>query len=64
MELIKKVHVTGIPRQHSLTHLPLDKIVASNIFKCVFLNENVQIFIKNSLNFVPKGPFDNNSALV
>ena len=27
-----------------------------NIFKCIFLNENVLILIKVSLKFVPKGP--------
>ena len=46
----------------ALTHLPLDKmaaILADNIFKRIFLNENVRIFIQISLKFVPKGPFDN-----
>ena len=33
-------------------------------FKCIFLNENVWIFIKNSPKFVPKGPVNNNPALV
>ena len=45
-----------------LTHLPLDKMAASladNIFKCIFLNENVWILIKISLNFVHKGLVDN-----
>ena len=37
---------------------------ADDTFKCIFLNENVKISIKNSLKFVPKGPFNNNSALV
>ena len=27
-----------------------------NIFKCIFLNENVWVLIKNSLKFVPKYP--------
>ena len=35
-----------------------------NIFKCIFLNENVWISIKISLNFVPKGPVNNILALV
>ena len=39
-------------------HLPDD------IFKCIFLKENVWILIKISLNFVPKGPTNNISALV
>ena len=39
-------------------------ILADNIFKCIFFNENVRIAIKISLKFVPKGPIDNKSALV
>ena len=35
-----------------------------DIFKCIFLNENVLISIKSSLKFVPKGPFKNIPALV
>ena len=45
-----------------LTHLTLDKmaaILADDIFKRIFLNENVRIFIQISLKFVPKGPIDN-----
>ena len=37
---------------------------ADNIFKCIFLNENVWIPIKNSLKFVPKGPINNIPTLV
>ena len=37
---------------------------ADNIFKCIFLNENVWISIKISLEFVPKGPINNIPALV
>ena len=37
---------------------------ADNIFKCIFLNGNVWIPIKISMNFVPKGPMNNNTALV
>ena len=36
------------PRQNG-RHFPAD------IFKCIFLNENVKILIKISLKFVPKG---------
>ena len=32
---------------------------ADDIFKCIFLNENVWIPIKISLKFVPKGPINN-----
>ena len=44
-------------RQYSC-HLPDD------IFKCIFLNENVWILIKISLKFIPMGPIDNIPALV
>ena len=32
--------------------------------KCIFLNEKVRFLTKTSLKFVPKGPNDNNPALV
>ena len=35
-----------------------------DIFKCIFLNENVSIAIEISLKFVPKGPINNIPALV
>ena len=35
-----------------------------DIFKCIFLNENVSIANKISLKFVPKGPINNIPALV
>ena len=35
-----------------------------DIFKCIFLNENVLISIKISLKFVPKGQINNITALV
>ena len=37
---------------------------AEDIFKCIFLNENVWIPIKISLKFVPQGPINNIPALV
>ena len=37
---------------------------ADDIFKCIFLNENVWIPIWISLKFVPKGPINNIPALV
>ena len=37
---------------------------ADDIFKCIFLNENVRIAIKISLKFVPKDPINNIPALV
>ena len=38
--------------------------IADDIFKCIFLNENVWIPIEISLKFVPKGPINNIPALV
>ena len=37
---------------------------SDDIFKCVFLNENIRISTKISLKFYPRNPIDNNSALV
>ena len=37
---------------------------ADDIFKCIFVNENVWIPIKISLKFVPNGPINNIPALV
>ena len=37
---------------------------ADDIFKCIFLNENVWILIKISLKFVPYGPINNIPSLV
>ena len=37
---------------------------ADDTFKCIFLNENVEISIKISLKFVPKGPINNIPSLV
>ena len=37
---------------------------ADDIFRCNFVNEKFCILIKISLKFVPKGPIDNNPALV
>ena len=37
---------------------------ADDIFRCILVNEKFYILINISLNFVPKGPIDNNPALV
>ena len=37
---------------------------ADDIFRCIYMNEKFCILIKIWLNFVPKGPIDNNLALV
>ena len=48
---------TLMPRQDG-RHLPDD------IFKCIFMKENIWISIKISLKFVPKDPINNIPALV
>ena len=37
---------------------------ADDSLKCIFVNEKFCILIEISLKFVPKGPIDNNPALV
>ena len=52
---------------NKLTHLPLDKIapiLADDIFKWIFLDENHKISIEVSLKFVPMSPFYNRPAFV
>ena len=39
-------------------------ILADNIFKCIFFNENDVTSIKNSLKFVPRGSNDNKPSLI
>ena len=56
-ETILNAFNTLRPRQHG-SHFPDD------IFKWIFLNENVWILIKISLKFVPRGPISNIPALV
>ena len=38
--------------------------LAGDIFKCIFLNENIWITLKFSLKFVSKVPIENIPALV
>ena len=39
-------------------------ILADNIFKYIFLDENDRIWIQISLKFVPRGSIDSKSALI
>ena len=39
-------------------------ILADDIFKCIFLNENDIIPIQISLKFIRRSPFDNKPALL
>ena len=50
-------HFTLRPRQNG-------RRFADDTFKRIFFNENVRISIRISLKFVPKGPINNNPALV
>ena len=52
-----KLFNTLRPRQN-------ERRFADDIFKCIYLNGNVWISIKISLNFVPQGPINNIPALV
>ena len=65
--LIKIEKMYGHFSASNLTHLPLHKmaaILADDIFKCMFLNENDRISIQISLKFVPRNPIDKKAALV
>ena len=42
----------------------MDTIVADDIFKCIFWNENDTIPIQISLKFVPRNPIDNKPVLL
>ena len=49
---------------NSLRPRPNRRHFADDTFKLIFLTENVRISINISLKFVPKGPINNNPALV
>ena len=59
-------HVVGLKCYHFDTLRPRQngRHFANDIFKCIFLNENVWILIKILLKFVPKGPIKNIPGLV
>ena len=50
----------------SLNHLPLenDRLIADDIFKCIFVNEKFCILIRFSAKFVGNGPIRHNQVLV
>ena len=52
-----EVSINTLRRRQNGRHFPDD------IFKCIFLNENVWISIKIPVKFVPKGPINNIPAL-
>ena len=62
-----RVYRDNKPRQNGLNTLrprQNERHFADDIFKWIFLNENVWIPIKISLKFVPQGPINNIPALV
>ena len=64
--LTKVVHLILEVRQYWNTVKPKQngRHFADDIFKVIFVNENVWIQIKISMKFVPKGPIDIKLALV
>ena len=60
------VAIWNVPPNHLDTFRPIhnDRHFPYDIFKCIFVNENVCIFINMSMKFVPKGPINNIPALV
>ena len=62
-DAISLIHVVG-GAFNSLRPRRNGRYDADDIFKCIFLKENVWILTKISLKFVPKGPINNISALV
>ena len=65
--IAKASEIVFIMNQSNINSLRLKqnkRHFADDVFKCNFLNENVWILTKISLQFVPKGPFNNIPALV
>ena len=60
------VCITGIPARIFNSSPPGQngRHFTDDIFKCIFVNEKNYILIKISLKCAPKGPIDNNPALV
>ena len=58
MEFFGKLHINSFPPGQNIRHF------ADDISRWIFLNENVWISMKISLNFVPKGSINNITALV
>ena len=62
--LLKPSYFIGPQCMNSLSPRQNGRHFADDIFKCIFLNANVRISIKISLNFVPKGSINNIPSLV
>ena len=57
-------HVLSARRLNTLRPRQNGRLFPDDIFKCIFLNENVWISLKISLKFVPKVPINSIPALV
>ena len=64
INLLKPVCIIRNQWVNTLRPKEKDRHFPDDIFKCIFLNENVWISIKISLKFVPKCPINNIPALV
>ena len=62
--MLSKLNGISAHRFNTLRPRQNERHFADDIFKWLFLNENVWISIKISLKFVPQGPIDNIPALV
>ena len=63
----KHCHIFVFGLNRTLTRLPLNNMAghfADDILICIFVNEMLQILIKNSLKFVPTDAVDNKPTLV
>ena len=66
MPLCLSPHINNAPNVciNALRPRQNDRQFPCGIFKCIFFNENIWIFIKMSLKFIPKGPINSIPALV
>ena len=62
--MVVRGHFTVLTGVNTLRPRHNGRHFEDDIFKCIFLNENVWIPIKISLKFVPKGPINYTPALV
>ena len=60
----QKMHYWRVEEFNTLRPRQNGRHFTDDIFKCIFLNENVWISIKISLKFVPKCPINNIPTLV
>ena len=61
---LQSTHYDWIKWHNALRPRQNGRQFADDIFKCIFLNENVSIAIQISLKFVPKGPINNIPSLI